>query len=102
MSHVLQLIISVGGPLAIIIVMAILMAYAKKASVLTALLYILTLVNCAVIYYVVLPKEGKSVWAALRQGGPLVALLIGLLILLFTYVIERWLTLRLARGKETH
>jgi biopolymer transport protein ExbB len=82
--------------------MAILMAYAKKAGVITTLLYVLTLVNCAVIYYVVLPKEGKSIWAALRQGGPLVSILIGLLIVLFTYVIERFLTLRLARGKEPH
>jgi biopolymer transport protein ExbB len=102
MNPVLQLIISVGGPLAIIIVMAIMMAYAKKAGVLTALLYILTLVNCAVIYLVVLPKEGKSIWAALRQGGPLVVLLIGLMILLFTYILERFLTLRLARGAAPH
>jgi biopolymer transport protein ExbB len=102
MSPVVQLILSVGLPIAIVVVMAILMAYAKKAGIITLLLYVLTLVNCAIIYLVVLPKEGKSVWAALRQGGPLVAILIGLLILLFTYVIERWLTLRLARGKEPH
>jgi biopolymer transport protein ExbB len=102
MSPVVQIILSVGLPIAIVVVMAILMAYAKKAGIITLLLYILTLVNCAIIYLVVLPKEGKSVWAALRQGGPLVAILIGLLILLFTYVIERYLTLRLARGKETH
>jgi biopolymer transport protein ExbB len=102
MSPVVQLILSVGLPIAIVVVMAILMAYAKKAGIITLLLYILTLVNCAIIYLVVLPKEGKSVWAALRQGGPLVAILIGLLILLFTYVIERFLTLRLARGKEPH
>src|SRR5512137_959522 len=102
MNPVLQLILSVGLPVVIIVVMAILMARAKQPGVLTVLLYVLTLVNCAIIYLVVLPKEGKSVWAALRQGGPLVAILIGLLILLFTYVIERWLTLRLARGKETH
>ena len=102
MNPVVQLILSVGLPIAIVVVMAILMAYAKKAGIITLLLYILTLVNCAIIYLVVLPKEGKSVWAALRQGGPLVAILIGLLILLFTYIIERWLTLRLARGKEPH
>lgn len=102
MSPVVQLILSVGLPLAIVVVMAILMAYAKKAGVITTLLYVLTLVNCAIIYLVVLPKEGKSVWAALRQGGPLVAILIGLLIVLFTYVIERFLTLRLARGKEPY
>ena len=102
MSPVFQLILSVGLPIAIIIVMAILMAYAKKANIITALLYLLTLANCAVIYLVVLPKEGKTIWFALRQGGPLVSILIGLLILLFTYVIERYLTLRLARGKEPH
>jgi biopolymer transport protein ExbB len=102
MGTVPALIISVVLPLAIIVVMAILMAYAKKAGVLTALLYILTLVNCAVIYLVVLPSEGKSVWAALKQGGPLVALLIGLLILLFTYIIERFMTLRIARGSMPH
>jgi biopolymer transport protein ExbB len=82
--------------------MAILMAQAKKAGMISALLYILTLVNCAVIYLVVLPKEGKSVWAAMRQGGPLVSILIGLMILLFTYVVERYLTLRRARGLEPH
>lgn len=102
MSPVVQLILSVGLPVAIVVVMAILMAYAKKAGVITTLLYVLTLANCAIIYLVVLPKEGKSVWAALRQGGPLVAILIGLLIVLFTYVIERFLTLRLARGKEPY
>jgi len=102
MGPVPSLIISVGLPIAIIVVMAILMAYAKKAGALTALLYVLTLINCAVIYLVVLPKEGKSVWAALRQGGPLVSILIGLLILLFTYVVERFLTLRLARGSKPH
>ena len=102
MSPVVQLILSVGLPIAIVVVMAILMAYAKKAGVITTLLYVLTLANCAIIYLVVLPKEGKSVWAALRQGGPLVSILIGLLIVLFTYVIERFLTLRLARGKEPH
>ena len=102
MSPVVQLILSVGLPIAIVVVMAILMAYAKKAGVITTLLYVLTLANCAIIYLVVLPKEGKSVWAALRQGGPLVSILIGLLIVLFTYVIERFLTLRLARGKESY
>lgn len=101
-NSVLGLIISVGGPIIIIVVMAILMAGAKKAGVVSTLLYVLTLVNCGVIYLVVLPKEGKSVWAALRQGGPLVALLIGLLILLFTYVVERFLTLRRAQGAEAH
>jgi biopolymer transport protein ExbB len=102
MSPVVGLIIAIGGPVIIIVVMAILMAGAKKAGTVSALLYILTLVNCAVIYLLVLPKEGKSVWAALRQGGPLVALLIGLLVLLFTYIVERFLTLRRARGLEPH
>ncbi|MEO0109135.1 MAG: MotA/TolQ/ExbB proton channel family protein [candidate division WOR-3 bacterium] len=102
MNPVLQLILSIGLPIIIIVVMAILMARAKKPGVLTVLLYILTLINCAIIYLVVLPKEGKSVWAAMYQGGPLVALLIGLLILLFTYVLERGMTLRMARGNEPH
>ena len=102
MSTVPSIILSFGLPLVIIVVMAILMARAKQPGVLTALLYILTLVNCAVIYFAVLPKEGKSIWAAMRQGGPLVSILIGLLILLFTYIIERFLTLRIARGAEPH
>jgi biopolymer transport protein ExbB len=102
MSTVPAIFLSVVLPIAIIVVMAILMARAKKPGVLTALLYILTLVNCAIIYLVVLPSEGKSIWAALRQGGPLVSILIGLLILLFTYILERQMTLRLARGKEPH
>ncbi|MEO0108235.1 MAG: MotA/TolQ/ExbB proton channel family protein [candidate division WOR-3 bacterium] len=102
MSTIPALILSIGLPLVIIVVMAILMARAKQPGVLTALLYILTLINCAVIYLAVLPKEGKSVWAALRQGGPLVAVLIGLMIVLFTYIIERYMTLRIARGTEPH
>jgi uncharacterized membrane protein len=52
MSPVVQIILSFGLPVAIIVVMAILMAYAKKAGIITLLLYILTLVNCAVIYLV--------------------------------------------------
>jgi biopolymer transport protein ExbB len=102
MNPVVGLILAVGGPIVIIVVMAILMAGAKKAGTVSALLYILTLVNCAIIYLLVLPKEGKTVWAAMRQGGPLVSILIGLLILLFTYIVERFLTLRRARGLEPH
>lgn len=89
----------------IIIVMSILMAYVKKAGLVTALLYILTLANCAVIYFFALPTEmheGNEILFAMRQGGPLVAVLIGLLILVITYSVERYLTLRRARGAGAH
>ena len=99
------LIVALIASVAIIVVMAILMAYVKKAGLVTALLYILTFVNCGVIYFLALPKEmqkGNEILFALRQGGPLVALLIGLMILLFTYIVERFLTLRRARGTAPH
>lgn len=49
---------------------------------------------------------GFIIWAQflppyLREGGPLVAVLIALLVLLIGFIIERWLTLRVARGKAS-
>lgn len=37
----------------------------------------------------------------LREGGPLVAVLIALLVLNLGFIIERWLTLRIARGTSS-
>ncbi|NLI14976.1 MAG: MotA/TolQ/ExbB proton channel family protein [candidate division Zixibacteria bacterium] len=49
---------------------------------------------------------GFIIWAQflpdyLREGGPLVAVLIALLVMLIGFIIERWLTLRVARGKSS-
>jgi biopolymer transport protein ExbB len=49
---------------------------------------------------------GFIIWAQflpayLAEGGPLVAVLIALLVLLIGFIIERWLTLRVARGKAS-
>jgi biopolymer transport protein ExbB len=49
---------------------------------------------------------GFIIWAQflpdyLAEGGPLVAVLIALLVLLIGFIIERWLTLRVARGKSS-
>jgi biopolymer transport protein ExbB len=49
---------------------------------------------------------GFIIWAQflpdyLAEGGPLVAVLIALIVLLIGFIIERWLTLRVARGKAS-
>jgi biopolymer transport protein ExbB len=49
---------------------------------------------------------GFIIWAQflpeyLAQGGPLVAVLIALLVLLIGFIIERWLTLKVARGSSS-
>jgi biopolymer transport protein ExbB len=58
------------------------------------------------VLLVVAIATGYIIWAYLlpeylREGGPLVAGLIAMMILLIGFIIERWLTLRVARGKAS-
>jgi biopolymer transport protein ExbB len=58
------------------------------------------------ILLIVAILTGYIIWAYflpdyLREGGPLVAGLIAMMILLIGFIIERWLTLRIARGKSS-
>jgi len=58
------------------------------------------------VLLIVAIATGYIIWAYLlpdylREGGPLVAGLIAMMILLIGFIIERWLTLRVARGKAS-
>jgi biopolymer transport protein ExbB len=65
-----------------------------KQSVFFFILLVVAVVTGFVIWAYLLPDY-------LREGGPLVAGLIAMLILLIGFIIERWLTLRIARGKAS-
>lgn len=65
-----------------------------KQSVFFFILLIVSIVTGYVIWAYMLPEY-------LREGGPLVAGLIAMLIMLIGFIIERWLTLRIARGKSS-
>jgi hypothetical protein len=84
----------------------VLLYVVRRLSVGVVLVGVLAL-YCAISYYVfmsslflLLPEQGNSFWAALRQGGPLVPLLLGVLALQLPYVVERFMTMRAARGRE--
>jgi len=91
---VVKLIISLGIPLAIAIGLGIAMARTKKVGLMTLLLYLSSLLISFIIY-MLLP-------GFVREGGPLVGVLIFILILLITYAIERSFTLRRAKGAKPH
>jgi len=65
-----------------------------KQSVFFFILLIVAIVTGYIIWAYMLPEY-------LREGGPLVAGLISMLVLLIGFIIERWLTLRNARGKSS-
>ncbi len=91
---VVKLIISLGIPLGIAIGLGIAMARTKKVGLMTLLLYLSSFL-ISVIIYMLLP-------GFVREGGPLVVVLIFILILLITYIIERSFTLRRAKGTKSH
>ncbi len=64
-----------------------------KTSVFNTIVIIVSLIIGALIYEFALPKY-------IKDGGPLVILLIALIIILFAVVIERIFTLRKANGKD--
>lgn len=65
-----------------------------KQSVFFFVLLIVSIATGYIIWAFLLPHY-------LREGGPLVAGLIAMMILLIGFIIERWLTLRVARGKAS-
>ena len=65
-----------------------------KQSIFIALVLIVSLVMGIFIWAVLLPEY-------LHRGGPLVALLIALLVMLVTFIIERSMTLNKAKGKTS-
>ncbi|HVP36277.1 MAG TPA: MotA/TolQ/ExbB proton channel family protein [Terriglobales bacterium] len=65
-----------------------------KQSIFIVLVLIVSLAIGYIIWAMLLPDY-------LRLGGPLVGLLLGLLVMLLSFIIERTLTLRKARGKAS-
>jgi len=65
-----------------------------KQSIFIALVFIVAIILGFIIWGFLLPTY-------LREGGPLVALLIALLVMLIAFIFERWFTLRKARGKSS-
>ncbi|HEX7401322.1 MAG TPA: MotA/TolQ/ExbB proton channel family protein [candidate division Zixibacteria bacterium] len=65
-----------------------------KQSIFIALVLIVSLALGFIIWGTLLPDY-------LRRGGPLVAVLIALLVMLITFIIERMLTLNKAKGKTS-
>src|SRR5262247_160208 len=63
-----------------------------RQSVFFAIVLIASLAIAAGVYYTMLPEH-------IKRGGPLVILLITLSLLSFTFIIERYLTLRRAEGR---
>jgi biopolymer transport protein ExbB len=86
-----KLIISLVIPAAFAIGLGIAMTKAKKMGVLSILLYVCGLIITFIIFQT-LPEF-------VRAGGPLVAALIFVFILLVTFMIERFMTLNRAQGK---
>ncbi len=72
--------------------LGIALARTKKVALVTFMLYVIGLAVAFVIY--------KTLPDYIQQGGPVVIVLVFLLILLFTYVIERSLTIGRARGAK--
>ncbi|MEW6686807.1 MAG: MotA/TolQ/ExbB proton channel family protein [Candidatus Edwardsbacteria bacterium] len=79
-------------PLILAIALGIALAYTRKIGILTLLLYILGLVVSTVIF--------STLPDFIQKGGPLVIVLILLVILLITYILERILTIKRARGTK--
>jgi biopolymer transport protein ExbB len=81
----------------------------KKGAFNSIVLLAAFLISCAVVFMwipaidKVDPTTGRAVnpiMHQIRQAGPLVALLLMLLLMLFTYVVERILTLKKAQGNR--
>ena len=66
--------------------------FGMKQSVFTITLLVLAMAVSTVIYYFMLPKF-------VQDGGPIVILLLALSIMVFTFIVERILSLRRAEGK---
>ncbi|HAD81188.1 TPA: flagellar motor protein MotA [Candidatus Edwardsbacteria bacterium] len=72
--------------------LGIALARTKKIGLVTLILYVIGLAVSFVIY--------KTLPEYIQAGGPVVIILVFLLVLLFTYIIERSLTIGRARGAK--
>ncbi len=86
-----KMIVSFGIPAALAIGLGIALAFVKRVGLLTFLLYVSNAIICIIIFQM-LPEF-------VREGGPLVGVLIYIFILCITYMIERYFTLRRAKGR---
>ncbi len=89
----LKIIVSFGLPAALAIGIGIALAFVKRIGLLTLLLWICNLIICIIIFQM-LPDF-------VQAGGPLVGVLLFIFIILITYMIERFFTLRRCKGRET-
>jgi biopolymer transport protein ExbB len=88
----LRLVLSVGIPAILAIGIGIALAFVKRIALLTILLYVCNAIISFIIF--------QSMPDFVRAGGPLVAVLIFIFIILITYMIERFLTLARSKGKK--
>ena len=88
----LKIILSVGVPSALAIGIGIALAFIKRITLLTLLLYVCNAIITVIIF--------QTLPDFVRAGGPLVAVLIFIFIILVTYMIERFLTLNRSKGKK--
>lgn len=91
-SLIVKILIMGVVPAVLAAVLGIALARTKKIALVTLMLYVIGLAVSAIIYKT-LPKY-------IQDGGPVVIILTFLMILLFTYVIERSLTIGRARGAK--
>jgi len=91
-SLIVKILIMGVVPAVLAAILGIALARTKKIALVTTMLYVIGLAVAAIIYKT-LPKY-------IQDGGPIVIILIFLLIILFTYVIERSLTIGRARGAK--
>ncbi|MFA5032519.1 MAG: MotA/TolQ/ExbB proton channel family protein [bacterium] len=89
---ILKIIVSFCIPGALAIGIGIAFAFVKRIALLTTLLYVCNAIVCFIIFQM-MPDF-------VRAGGPLVGVLMFIFILLITYMIERFLTLKRSMGKK--
>jgi len=86
-----KIIVSFGIPAALAIGLGIALAFVKRVGLMTMLLYVCNFIICVIIFQM-LP-------GFVRDGGPLLGVLIYIFILLVTYIIERFFTMQRSKGK---
>ncbi len=86
-----KILVSFVVPATLAVGLGIALAFVKRVGLLTLLLYICNFIICVIIFQM-LP-------GFVRDGGPLVGVLIYIFILLVTYIIERFFTLQRSKGK---
>jgi len=89
----LKIIVSFGVPAALAIGIGIALTFAKRVGLVTLLLWICNFIICLIIFQM-LPEY-------VQAGGPFVGVLMFIFILLVTYMIERFFTLRRSKGRQS-